>query len=125
MNIHTKAIAKAEKIIQDAIDKIEAMRDDAQRNFWDTGYNRYYNKMHDCEEALDELTKYLDCRKDVKRYRQRINTLESVIRLYERKLDELRDELKGDVPDVELNYIIERCKARLELAFVESGGGLL
>lgn len=120
MTIHTKAIAKAEKTIQDAIDKIEAQLAEAKSNFWDTGYDRYYNKIHICEEAITELTEYVDARRDVKRYRRRIRNMEAGIALYKQRLDELKRELLGDMPEEQLNYIIERCKTRLDLAMDEA-----
>lgn len=120
MTISEKAIAKADKAINEAIEKLEAEKKEAQDDFWDTGYDRYYNKMHRCEEQLEHLREYVDSRSDVKRYRKRIANLESGIRAYMKKRDELQIELRGDIPDNQLAYIIERCKTRLELALDEA-----
>ena len=120
MTISEKAIAKADKAINEAIEKLEAEKKEAQADFWDTGYDRYYNKMHRCEDQLEHLREYVDSRSDVKRYRKRIANLESGISVYMKKLDELQIELRGDIPDNQLAYIIERCKTRLELALDEA-----
>lgn len=120
MTIHTKAIARATKIIDDAIERVETEKREAEANFWDTGYQRYDNKKAACEDALEELTKFRYGYEQSKRYRRKISQMEKGIEIYMTKLDELRNELRGDVPDNVLNYIIGRCKARLDIALDEA-----
>lgn len=55
----SKYIEKVEKTLNAAISKLEAEMDEARRNYNDTGYDRYFNKMSKCEVEIEEIKAYL------------------------------------------------------------------
>ena len=120
MTIAEKAILKADKVIDDAINKLEEERVEAQRDYWDTGYDRYYKKMHNREEQLEQLKEYIGARIESRRLRRRCNSYERAIETYMKQLDELGQDLRGDLPDNVINYVIGRAKTRLELSLEDA-----
>ena len=50
---------KAEQL-EKALAKAQKEYDEANRSFYDTGYDRYYNKMLRVEKEIEELTAYKD-----------------------------------------------------------------
>ncbi|MDE6053391.1 MAG: hypothetical protein K2G55_06470 [Lachnospiraceae bacterium] len=48
-----------QKTLNNALEKLRAEYREAQRDYADSGYDRYFNKMNRCEKQIDEIEEYL------------------------------------------------------------------
>ena len=88
-----KTIARVQTILQkkqgDLINKMV----EAELNFNDTGYERYYNQKERFEKQIDELDTYLKANKYLKEADAEIKEYKSLLRAHEEFLAEFRERL--------------------------------
>lgn len=112
------AIKRANAILQKAIDSILEMRREAEGNYHDTGYGRYYNKMQACDDDVARLEGVMHSVRELAEAEREIARYRRMFALYQDKLDKLyTDEYRGNSEAYE---IIGRCKSILRVAEMEA-----
>jgi hypothetical protein len=112
-----RAIDRANAIMKKAIDSIQADFAEAEANYRDTGYGRYFKKMQSCEDDIDRLERYIYSAVDLAKAEREADRYRRMIAKYREKLDKLyAEEYRGDSAAYE---IIGRCKSILSVAEME------
>lgn len=115
-----KAIERAKAILQKALDDIAKERDEAYRNYSDTGYQRYYNKMEAYDADIANLEGFIHSWQQIREAERESDKLRRTLSIYVRKLDEFEKEYPGDEY---VKQIVSRCKSKLESAKMDAAMG--
>ena len=110
------AIKRANGILQKAIDSIIEMRREAEGNYHDTGYGRYYNKMEECDTDIGRLEGYINSARYLRDAEREVAKYRRIISRYKDRMDEIAKEYDGDYAALE---IIHRCKGAMINAEME------
>ena len=106
-----KAIARAQTILQrkqgDLIDKLR----EAETNYNDTGYERYYKQKERIEAQIDQLDTYIKAQRYLKEADRETKEYKDLIAAHEAYLRDYRERLpKGSVE----RDTVDRCLSDLE-----------
>lgn len=113
-----KAIDRAKAIIQKAIDGINEERREAEGNYNDTGYQRYYNKMQACEDDIARLEGFIHSVRELALAEHEVARYRKMYSMYLDRLDNLyTDWYNGNSEAYE---IIGRCKSILKVTEMEA-----
>ena len=112
-----KTIERVNGILDKAIDSLKAEYREAEGNYRDTGWDRYYTKMERIEKEIEELEKYRQVEAKLWQAEKALDKQRKVKEIYFRKLDTLAEGHKGE----ELfQAILKVCRERFERAEVEA-----
>jgi hypothetical protein len=112
-----RAIDRANAIMKKAIDSIQADFAEAEANYRDTGYGRYFKKMQSCEDDIDRLERYICSAVELAKAEREADRYRRMIAKYREKLEALRS--NDYVGDRQAGEIICRCEALLKMLEME------
>lgn len=113
-----KAIERASAVIQKAIDGIRTEYREAEGNYNDTGYQRYYNKMQACEDDIARLEGFIHSARELALAEREVARYRKMFAMYQDRLDTLYTEwYRGNSEAYE---IIGRCKSTLKVVEMEA-----
>lgn len=102
-----KVIEKCKAMCEKEIARLKEEYDEAQGNYGDTGYDRYYKKMCKTEDAIEELEKFLYgdamAKDKARRYENMYNELKEGLYFVNKMIDNLTDD---DFTSPRVNEII-------------------
>ena len=112
-----KTIARVNAILDKAIDSLRSEYKEAEGNYRDTGWDRYYAKMERIEKEIEELEKYRLIKTKLRQAQKALDKQRKVKEIFFRKLDVLAEGHKGE----ELfQNILKVCRERFERAEMEA-----
>lgn len=112
-----KTIARVNDILDKAMESLRNEYKEAEGNYRDTGWDRYYNKMERIEAEIEELKKYRHVDASLRRAEKALDKQRKVKEIFFRKLDVLAEGHKGE----ELfQNILKVCRERYDRAEVEA-----
>jgi hypothetical protein len=112
-----KTIERINRILDKALGDIKAEYDEANGNYRDTGWERYYTKMERLEAEIKELEKYRHVEAKLRQAEKALDGQRMVKKIFFRKLDELAEWHKGE----ELfQNILKVCREKFERAELEA-----
>ena len=112
-----KTITRVNSILDKAIDSLQSEHKEAEGNYRDTGWDRYYTKMERLEKEIDELETFRHVKKKLAWADKALDKQRKVKEIYLRKLDTLAEGHKGE--ELFLN-ILKVCRERFEKAELEA-----
>lgn len=112
-----KTIARINGILDKAIESLQNEYHEAEGNYRDTGWDRYYTKMERIEKEIDELKKYRQVDAMLRHAEKALDKQRKVKEIFFRKLDVLEEGHKGE--DMFL-AILKMCRERYDRAEVEA-----
>ena len=112
-----KTIARVNSILDKAIDSLQSEHKEAEGNYRDTGWDRYYTKMESLEKEIEELEKYRLIKTKLRQAEKALDKQRKVKEIFFRKLDVLEEGHKGE--DMFL-AILKICRERYDRAEVEA-----
>lgn len=101
-----KTLARADSIIGQGLEKLRAKHREAEGNYRDTGYTRYYTAMEKLEAQIDQLEGYRNGSHSARLTEGELNRLHLACRDYQQKLAEMAKELPQGSEE---RWIVERC----------------
>lgn len=88
-----KTIDKCKSICFKEIEKLGAKREEAEGNYRDTGYGRYYNKMIECDETIEELENFINGHvEEANRYKRLYHELNDRLFFVRKMVNNLTDD---------------------------------
>ena len=111
------AIARAKAILEKRREELQKEYDEAEGNYHDTGYDKYYKMMIDREEDMERLDKIIDAKLRIARAERNNNKANLAKALFLDRLEKLADEYPGDEY---VRQICDRCRGLWEFAEVEA-----
>lgn len=112
-----KTIERVNSILDKAIDSLKAEYREAEGNYRDTGWGRYYTKMERLEKEIEELEKYRQVDTKLRLAEKALDKQRTIKKIFFKKLDTLAEGHKGE--ELFLN-ILKVCRERFERAEVEA-----
>lgn len=101
-----KTLAKADGIIGRGLEKLQAKYREAEGNYRDTGYARYYSAMEKLEAEIEKLENYRNGSAAVRLAEGELHRLHLACRDYQQKLAGMAQELPRDSEE---RHLVERC----------------
>ena len=117
INKAEKTIARVNSILDKAIDSLQSEHKEAEGNYRDTGWDRYYTKMERLEKEIEELEKYRLIKTKLRQAEKALDKQRKVKEIFFRKLDTLAEGHKGE--DM-FQAILKVCRERFEKAELEA-----
>ena len=112
-----KTIERVNGILDKAIDSLKAEYREAEGNYRDLGWDRYYTKMGKIEAEIEELEKYRQVEAKLRYAEKALDKQRMVKKIFFKKLDTLAEGHKGE--ELFLN-ILKVCRERFEKAELEA-----
>lgn len=112
-----KTIARVNGILDKAIESLQNEYHEAEGNYRDMGWDRYYTKMERLEKEIEELEKYRLIKTKLRQAEKALDKQRKVKEIFFRKLDTLAEGHKGE--DM-FQAILKVCRERFEKAELEA-----
>lgn len=102
-----KTIARVNYTINKSLEKLHTLYREAEGNYRDTGYLRYYNRMDQLEEQIDQLEYFRDGRRIAAVTNTRNECFRDACGKYRNKLNDLKKDYPGEK---DVQFAIDRCR---------------
>lgn len=112
------AMEQAAKVIERARATIETERNEAYRDYRDTGYDRYYKMVEARDKDIELLDDYVNARSKLKDAQRQLTQYKDFVRTYTKMLDNFLLDYPGDEY---VKQVVDVCKNKMDAAMILAG----